>query len=72
MFGLPELVLLRGVRQTSTDTDSELLSVVLSSSQLRSNPVMIRRSSTGSDYCLVACGGQAAIVGLGGIAPFPA
>ncbi|ERG90846.1 MAG: hypothetical protein J07HQW1_00874 [Haloquadratum walsbyi J07HQW1] len=28
MFGLPELFLPRGVRQVSTDTDSELLCVV--------------------------------------------
>jgi len=34
--------------------------------------VRIRRLLTGSDYCLIAWGGQAAIVGLGGIAPFPA
>ncbi len=36
------------------------------SSQLHSYAVSVRWSSTGSDYCLVAWGGQAAIVGLGG------
>ena len=33
--------------------------------------VRIGRSSTGFDYCLIAWGGQAAIVGLVGIALFP-
>jgi hypothetical protein len=40
------------------------------SSQLRTNSVRIGRSSTGSDYCLVAWGGQTAIVGLGRITLF--
>jgi hypothetical protein len=39
-------------------------------SQLRSYSVRIRRSSTGSDYCSVAWGGEAAIVGRGRITLF--
>ena len=42
------------------------------SSQLRDRLCENRADSTGSDYCSVAWGGQAAIVGLVGIAPFPA
>ena len=77
VFGLPELVVPRGVRQISTD--SELLSAVFASS--RALHLHLHRFSilyeptvhlTGSDSCLSAWGGQAAIVGLEGIARFPA
>jgi len=46
------------------------LLTTVNSSQLRSNPanpVRIRRLLTSSDYCLIACGGEAAIVGRGRI-----
>ena len=57
---------------TGSPADVDGLGVTFSaySSQLRADSVRIGRSSTGSDYCLVAWGGQAAIVGVAGIAPF--
>ena len=58
---------------TGSPADLSRLGVTFSaySSQLRTDSVRIGRSSTGSDYCLVAWGGPAAIVGLVGIALFP-
>ena len=70
VFGLPELFVPQGVRQTSPDL--ELLSVGRTAVNSATDSVRIGRSSTGSDYCLIAWGGQAAIVGLVGIALFPA
>ena len=78
VFGLPELVVPRGVRQISTD--SELLSAVFSNSRALQLQLQLHRFSilyeptvhlTDSDYCLIAWGGQAATVGLARIAPFP-
>ena len=88
VFGLPELFVPRGVRQTPTDL--ELLSVVRTAVghciDSVSEPIV---HLTGSDYSgskiedfrhdenrrfsndLIAWGGQAAIVGLIGIALFP-
>jgi hypothetical protein len=70
VFGLPELFLPQGVPQTSTDL--ELLSVVRTAvrhciGSLYEPTIHL----TGSDYCLIARGGQAVIVGLIGIALFP-
>ena len=73
VFGLPELVVPRGVRQISTD--SELLSAVFSNS--RALQLQLHRFSilyeptvhlTDSDSCLSAWGGQVVIVGVTGIA----
>ena len=57
---------------TGSLADFDGLGVTFSaySGQLRTDSVRIGRSSTGSDYCLVAWGGQAAIVGVAGIALF--
>jgi len=75
VFGLPELVVPRGVRQISTD--SELLSAVFSNSRALQLQLQLHRFSilyeptvhlTDSDSCLSAWGGQVVIVGVTGIA----
>jgi hypothetical protein len=62
----------RVVFATGSPADFDGLGVTFSaySSQLRTDSVRIRRSLTGSDDCLIAEGGQAAIVGQGGITLF--
>ena len=74
MYGVQALFLLQGRRQALAN--SELLSMLLPSSRAQH----LHRFSmlyeptvhqTGSDDCLIAWGGQAAIVGLAGIALFP-
>ena len=74
MYGVQALFLPQGRRQTSTD--SELLSVLVSSSwalHLHRFSILYEPTVhlTDSDYCLIAWGGQAATVGLARIAPFP-
>jgi len=75
VFGLPELVVPRGVRQISTD--SELLSAVFSNSRALQLQLQLHRFSilyeptvhlTDSDSCLSAWGCEVAIVGVTGIA----
>ncbi len=75
LFGLPELVVPRGVRQISTD--SELLSAVFSNSRALQLQLQLHRFSilyeptvhlTDSDSCLSAWGCEVAIVGVTGIA----
>ena len=75
VFGLPESVVPRGVRQISMD--SELLSAVFSNSRALQLQLQLHRFSilyeptvhlTDSDSCLSAWGCEVAIVGVTGIA----
>jgi hypothetical protein len=69
VFGLPELVVPRG---SPADFDGlEVTFLLRTAVNSATDSVRIGWSSTGFGYCLVAWGGETAIVGLVGIAPFP-